>query len=322
MTNVTIIALDNVLASSVMGTMDILNQTGSTWNMISGEDPASYFRINLVTKDGNPAYDNYRPVIFPNCSMHDIDSTDLIVISSFSDIATLETSHGVVRWLLKHHEKGTTIASICAGSFILAETGLLNGKTATTHWGLAHQFRERYPDIRLKSDRIITDEGSLICSGGCNSYIDLSIYLVERYCGKQIALESSKALLHDFGRYSQEPYTVCQFRKDHKDLKIIKIQKWVEEHFSERIDIRTLSQSFGFSRRVFERRFKAATGLTPIGYLQQIRVENAKVLLENSDKTFGEISNTVGYEDVGFFRKIFKKNTTLLPKDYRIKFSR
>ncbi len=322
MISVSILALDNVLPSSVMGPVDIFCQTGSTWNHIAGINEVSYFDVTIVTKDGQPAESKNQAAIYPNSSIRDIDSTDLILISSFSDYQTITSSCDSIDWLKEQYKKGATIASICAGTYVLAETGLLNGKSATTHWGLASDFRERYPDIHLMPEKIITDEGDLLTSGGCNSYIDLSIYLVERYCGKNIALESSKAMLHDLGRHSQEPYAVYQFSKDHNDSKVASIQSWLEENFSNTIDIKNLAENFGFSRRVFERRFKAATGDTPLLYLQRIRVENAKFMLENTFATFSEISLNVGYEDAGFFRKLFKKHTNLLPNEYKTKFCR
>jgi len=320
MINIAILALDNVLASSVMGTMDVFCQTGATWNYIAQKDEVSYFDVKIVTQDGKPVKSRNQTAIYPNSSIRDINATDVIIISSFSDYHTLGTSTEAIEWLREQNKKEATIASICAGTYVLAETGLLNGKTATTHWGFAKDFRTRYPQIKLQPEKIITDEGNLLCSGGCNSYIDLSIYLVEKYCGKDIALESSKAMLHDMGRKSQEPYAVYQFAKNHNDSQIKSIQKWLEENYNQPIDIKNLAEHFGLSRRVFERRFKAATGDTPLLYLQRFRVEIAKKMLEKNSKTFSEIAFMVGYEDTSFFRKLFKKHTNLLPKEYRVKF--
>ena len=322
MIKVTILALDNVLASSVMGSMDVFCQTGATWNYIAGKNETSYFDVKIVTKDGKPAISKNQAGIYPNCSMEEIKSTDLIIISSFSNKNTIETSTAAIEWLKKHYKKGTTIAGICLGSYVLAETGLLDGKTATTHWGLADDFRKRYPKVHLRPNKIITDEGDLLCSGGCNSYIDLSIYLVKKYCGYDIALESSKAMLHDIGRNSQEPYTVYQFSKNHNDSKIKFIQKWLENNYNQNINIKNLAIDFGFSRRVLERRFKSATGISPLLYLQCARIEIAKNMLEKNEGTFSEITYKVGYEDTGFFRKLFKKHTNLLPKEYKTKFFR
>ncbi len=322
MITVAILALDNVLASSVMGTMDIFCQTGATWNYIVKKDEILYFDVKIVTKDGKPVKSKNQAAINPNCSINDIETIDIIIISSFSDYGTVETSTEAIEWLKKHNKKGATIASVCAGTYILAQTGLLDGKTATTHWGFANDFRKQYPNINLQPEKIITDEGNLLCSGGCNSYIDLSIYLVEKYCGKDIALESSKAMLHDIGRKSQEPYTAYQFVKDHNDFKIKSIQKWFEENYNQAFKIKDLAEKFGLSRRVFERRFKKATEDTPLNYLQRLRVEIAKKMIEESSRTFSEISFMVGYEDTSFFRKLFKKHTDLLPKEYRSKFCR
>ncbi|WP_022665181.1 GlxA family transcriptional regulator [Desulfospira joergensenii] len=322
MIKVTLLALDHVLASSVMGTMDILGQTGATWNCIAGQEEVSYFDISIATQDGKPVRTKHQTALYPKGSIRDIDSTDLIVVSSFSDFRTLETSGQAIEWLKEQYRQGTTLAGVCAGTYILAETGLLNGKTATTHWGFAQDFKQRYPKIHLKPEKIIVDEGNLLCSGGCNSYIDLSIYLVERYCGRHIALETSKAVLHDIGRNSQKPYCAFPFAKDHADSKIKSIQQWFEKNYNRRVDLRELSEKFGLSRRVFERRFKKATGITPLVYLQRSRVEIAKTLLEQTSKTFNEIAYMAGYEDTRFFRKIFKKHTHLLPKEYRKKFCR
>lgn len=322
MINVVILALDNVLASSVMGTMDIFCQTGATWNYIAGKDEVVYFDVQIVTKDGEPIKSGNQAAILPNCSISDVQKADLIIISSFSDPSTVQTSGWAVEWLKAQHQQGGTIAAICAGVYILAETGLLDGKSATTHWGFANDFKGKYPKVNLNPEKIITDEGRLLCSGGCNSYIDLSVYLIEKYCGKKIALESSKAMLHDPGRSSQVPYTSYQFSRDHDDFKIKSVQQWIEENYNKSIDIQCLAEDFGMSRRVFERRFKAATGNPPLHYIQCFRVETAKKLLEKTSHTFSEIAFMVGYEDTGFFRKLFKKHTNLLPKEYKAKFCR
>ena len=322
MIKVTILALDNVLASSVMGTMDVFCQTGATWNYIVGKGEVSYFDVKIATRDGKPVQSRNQAAIHPDCSIRDVKKTDLIIISSFSDHRTLCTSTEAIEWLKEHNRNGAAIAGICTGAYILAETGLLNGKTATTHWGFADDFRTRYPAIKLRPEKIITDEGNLLCSGGCNSYIDLSIYLVEKYCGRDIALESAKAMLHDMGRTSQKPYAMFRFAKDHNDLKIQSVQQRFEENYNQTFNIKDLAERFGLSRRVFERRFKTATGITPLDYLQRTRVEIAKNLLEETSRTFSEIAFMVGYEDTSFFRKLFKKHTHLLPREYKIKFCR
>ncbi len=320
MKKITILALDKSIASSVMGTMDIFCQAGLTWNKITGKEPELLFEVEIVTQDGKPVTCLNNVKIHPHRSISKVKSTDVIIISSFYDFETLTISKKCINWLKARHDSGTTIASICVGSFLLAEAGLLDDKIATTHWGFAGEFKKRYPHIQLKPERVITDTGTLLCSGACSSYIDLSMYLIERYCGRQVAVECSKTMLHDFGRSSQAPYTVFQFQKDHNDSRIITTQKWIEKNYANNCNINSIAKKSGMSLRAFERRFKTATGDTPLVYLQRVRVEIAKRFLETNNKTFNEITYEVGYEDTSFFRKVFKKHTGLLPKEYKRKF--
>lgn len=320
MKKITILALDKAVASSVIGTMDIFYQAGLTWNYLFGRDPIRYFDVEIVTRTGKPVKGLNGISIQPHRSMADVESTDIIMVSSFFDYDILKGSRETFDWLNEHHSRGTTLASICVGSFVLAEAGLLDGKTATTHWGFANEFRRRYPRVKLLPEQLITDEGDLLCSGACNSYIDLSLYLIERFFGRKLALECAKTMLHDFGRSSQTPYMVFQFPKSHGDTGVCVAQEWIEQHYKEKINISALSDLHGMSQRAFERRFKQATGDSPLFYLQRVRVEAAKRMLETGNRTFNEITYSVGYEDSSFFRKLFKKHTGLLPKTYRQKF--
>jgi len=322
MKNITILALDNALSSSVMGTMDIFCQTGLTYNSIIGKEIVPYFNVNIVTESGKSVtgFNNVR--VKPHGRASDIKKTDVIIISSFMDFNTLESNKKLLNWIIHHYEAGTIIASICVGSFFLAQTGLLDGKIATTHWGFASEFTKRYPQVKLKPDRLITDENRLLCSGACNSYIDLSVYLIERFCGKITAIESSKAMIHDFGRNTQAPYYILKNNKIHKDTQIKKVQNLLEKNPAIKFNPELKAKEFGMSRRTFERRFKESTGHTPIAYLHRVRVEISKNFLEISNKNVDEISYLVGYEDSHFFRKLFKKHTGLLPVEYRRKFQR
>lgn len=229
MKKISILALDNAIASSIMGTMDIFCQAGLTWNYFVGIDPVSYFDVKIITQDGTPVTCLNQVKVYPHQAIAEVKATDVIIISSFSDFSTLTAKEVIIDWLKEHHSNGTIIASICVGSFLLAETGLLDGKSATTHWGFADEFCRRYPQIRLMPERLITDEGNLICSGACSSYIDLSMHLIEKFCGRQVAMECSKSMLHDFGRSSQSPYMVYQFQKNHGDTQILEIQSWLEK---------------------------------------------------------------------------------------------
>ena len=177
-----------------------------------------------------------------------------------------------------------------------------------------------YPKVHLKPERLITDEGDLYCAGALSAGMDLSVYLVEKYCGHDVALQCSKALIHDMGRNSQAPYSVFQFQKKHADEAVKASQRWIEANYSREVDLDQVAKAHGMSRRTFERRFKKATGDTPLVYLQRTRVEAAKRQLEARNDTFDEISYQLGYENSGHFREIFKRHTGLLPMEYQKKF--
>jgi transcriptional regulator GlxA family with amidase domain len=323
MKRVTILAMYKAMASSVIGPMDVFYQAGVMWNHFQGQKLTPFFRTEVVTIDGKPLKCLNGVRMLPDGSIRDVDSTDLIVISSILDIdKTMKYEGEVFDWLKGHYRRGTHIATICTGAFVLAETGLLDGKTATTHWSAAQEFRRRYPRVELKPERLITDEGDLFCSGGMNAGTDLSLYLVEKHCGHDVALQSSKTMISDIGRTLQAPYAIFQFQKDHDDREILAVQTLMEEDFDQNYPYEELAQRFGMSRRTFERRFKAATGDTPLIYLQRVRVEAAKKMLETRNLSFEEISYRVGYEDTGAFRKVFLRQTGLRPREYQRRFQR
>ena len=323
MKSVTVLAMQNTMAATVTSPMDVFYQAGVMGNFFNGKAVTPYFDVSLVTVTGKPFRCLNGVRLVPDGSIHDVRKTDLIVVSSILDIDKVLKGQGeVIDGLKAMHRQGSHIATICSGVFVLAETGLLDGKTATTHWGFAEQFKKRYPQIELKLERLITDEGNLFCAGGYNAGIDLSLYLVEKYCGHEVALQSSKSMISDIGRTTQAPYCMFQFRKDHSDDQILSIQEWIENHFDKNFDYESLAGKSRMSRRTMERRFKNATGETPLTYQQSIRVEVAKRLLENESRSFDEITYQVGYEDSSTFRKIFSKQTGLVPTEYRKKFQR
>ncbi len=255
--------------------------------------------------------------------MHDIKDADLIIIPSQGFFFEPQGEAHVerVKWLKEWHQKGADLASICTGAFTLASTGLLDGKSATTHWGMAKQFRKAFPSVDLRIDLMVTDEGRLFCGGGITADLNLSLYLIKKYCGREIALQSARCMLVDLDRISQAPFAVFDPEKNHSDGEILKSQEWMEENYSDSVNLKVLAEKTGMSLRQFNRRFKSATGETGLKYLQLVRVEAAKRDLTDTDRSFEEISLSVGYENVSFFRRIFKGNTNLTPAVYRRKFS-
>jgi transcriptional regulator GlxA family with amidase domain len=323
MKKVTFLALRNAMASAITGPMDVFYQAGVMWNYFHGQELTPFFDVKLVTTTGEPFKCLSGVRIVPHGSIHNVVETDLIVVSSILDIDRILRFQGeAIEWLRDYYGRGTHIATICSGAFVLAETGLLDGKTATTHWAFAEQFKNRYPQVKLKPDRLITDEGDLFCSGGYNAGIDLSLYLVEKYCGHEVALQSSKSVISDIGRITQAPYAVFQHQKNHRDEQILAVQEWIENNFDKSFNYDNLAGNIGMSRRTLERRFKTATGETPLTYQQGIRVEAAKHMMEDGNRSFDEITYRVGYEDSSSFRKVFIKQTGLRPTEYRKKFKR
>lgn len=321
MQRVTILALDNAAATTITGPYDTFCLTGVLWNLGQGLDIIPEFEVEIVTPKGEPARCLNNLTIMPHRAMPEVQETDLVLVSAILDIhQTLAQQGEIIDWLRERYKAGAMLASVCTGSFALAETGLLDGKIATTHWRAADEFKSLYPKVDLKPERLITDAGDLFCSGGFNSSIDLSNYMVEKMCGRETAIQCAKSLVVDRGRVSQTPYSVFHFQREHNDEQILKIQDTLERNFNKDIDLERLSQEHAMGRRTMERRFKAATGDTPLMYLQRVRVEEAKLSLESNNMTVDEISYQVGYEDTPFFRKIFIKHTTMRPNEYRAKF--
>jgi transcriptional regulator GlxA family with amidase domain len=322
MKKVTIIGCYNSMATTIFGPMDILNQAGRLWNRVRHAPQTPFFDVTIASADGQPIRCTNNVLIQPHCSIETIDQTDLIVISSATYIEEiLKRDPGLIPWIRRQYNQGAHVASICTGAFLLAETGLLDGKSATLHWGFAEMFRRKYPKVNLRLDQMFIDQGRLYCSAGVNAGMDLSLYLVEKFCGRQTAVQSAKTMILDLGRKKQTPYSCFVFSKDHGDSLVIKAQEWIEQHNTQSIDYDRLAEKFRMSRRSLERRFKKATGVTPLGYLQQVRVEAAKRLLEEGSQTFEEITYLVGYEDIPFFRKVFVRLTGLQPKEYQQRFA-
>ena len=322
MKKVTILGSHNTMATTIFGPMDILNQAGRLWNRVTHSPPTPYFDVTIASANGKPIRSVNNIQIQPHCGITDVIHTDLIIISSATYIdRILEEDPELIPWLCHHYENGAHVASICTGAFLLAETGLLNGKSATLHWGFADMFRKRYPQVELDHDRMFIDHGRLYCSAGVSAGMDLTLYLVEKFCGRRAAVASAKTMVLDMGREKQTPYESFLAPMAHGDPLIAKAQKWMEKHQTEHIDYERLAKKFRISRRSLERRFKQAVGITPLGYLQKLRVEFAKRLLEEGTQTFNEITYQVGYEDVSFFRKIFIRLTGLRPREYQQRFT-
>lgn len=256
--------------------------------------------------------------------LKDVSKTDLIIIPAVDgdmNIA-LENNADFIPWITKQYKKGAEVASLCVGAFILAATGLLNGKKCATHWVAANEFRRMYPEVNLIQERIVTDEAGIYSSGGAYSYLNLVLYLIEKFAGREMAIMNAKVFAIEFERESQSPFIIFQGQKEHEDNDIRKAQEYIEQNFDEKISVDQLASRFAIGRRNFERRFKKATSNTIVEYIQRVKIEAAKKKLETSRSNINEVMYDVGYSDTKAFRTIFKKITGLSPIEYRNKYGK
>jgi transcriptional regulator GlxA family with amidase domain len=287
------------------------------------QDKTPLFSCNLVSLDGK-AVEGYGGVpIHPHGSIHEVDATDFILIPAF--LPPLDFIGKVpgefISWIRRRHADNTLIGTTCTGTFLLAETGLLNGTEATTNWAFARYFKKLYPGIRLKPEKILSVDNGLICSGATTSFLDMCLYLIKKFGSADLASLCSKSLLVEPGRRSQSPYFIFDFPKNHTDGKVLEAQAHMEKYFSKTFSLDDLALNLGISPRHFKRRFKRATGDSPLAYLQRLRIEAAKQKLELTQETVNEITCQVGYEDSNSFRRLFRKCTGLSPREYRERFA-
>ncbi|WP_428604690.1 GlxA family transcriptional regulator [Sedimenticola sp.] len=319
MKKITLFCFDYAFSSVISGVLDLFSLVGVTWNRVQNTDPTPAFQVELASQDGGPVRCLNRLSLQPDRDIASVTHSDIIFIPPIGgDIGkTLARHVQAIDWLRAMHAKGSQIVSSCTGSFVLAETGLLDGKQATTHWGYVEQFRERYPNVRLRPEQLITNEIDLLCAGGGSAWLDLSLFLIEQHLGHDSAVQTAKALVIERKQQSQRPFTTNQGQKYHHDKAILSAQLWMESHLTEKISIDRLGERFGMTPRTFKRRFKQATGDTPLVYLQSLRVEAAKKMLENSRLSIESVTQCVGYEDSSSFMKLFKRKTGISPQNYR-----
>ncbi|MBI9093180.1 MAG: GlxA family transcriptional regulator [Desulfobacterium sp.] len=317
MTKIGILAIENCMQSSVTGPFDILSVASRTW-----QGSAPLFDLVIIADNNLPVTCFNGIQIQPHMSKQDCNDLDIIMIPViFGDLDPILSNKRLIAWLRDQHQKGVCICAVCAGVFLIAETGLLANRTATTHWNLADEFQTRYPDVILKPEKMLVDEGDFITAGGVTAYMDLSLYLANRFGSPDLALSLSKTLLIDPLRKSQSPYSSFRINTTHGDEQILQIQHWMKKNAAAPISISQLAEQAGLGQRTFARRFKKATGDTPLEHLQYLRIANARTLLETTSTSIDDITHTIGYEDVSSFRRLFKKVTGLSPTAYRKKFS-
>ena len=253
------------------------------------------------------------------------DLYDLVIIPAMRSAKiddVVKRERVLVDWLKRQHNKNADLASICIGAFLLAETGLLKGKNVTTNIRFADLFRQRYPEVEVQDDKIIVDQGNIYTCGGAFVFTTFMIYLIEKYFGHEEAIMVSKILMINTHQQPQHTFSVFQLQRNHSDEKIVEAQVFIEKNYEHSLSIEGLAGRYYMSNRNFIRRFEGATGNTPLEYLQRVRIEAAKRLLENSNDSIDQIAFKCGYDDIGFFRKIFKRHVAINPKEYQKKYGK
>jgi transcriptional regulator GlxA family with amidase domain len=256
--------------------------------------------------------------------LNELKKADLVIVPPLSgDLnAAIKMNKEFIPWIVDQYQKGSEVASLCLGAFLLAATGLLNGKKCSTHWLFANEFRNMYPEVDLVDEKVITEEKNVYSSGGANSYWNLLLHLVEKYTTREMAILASKFFVIDMGRNDQSPFIIFKGQKDHEDEVVKNAQEYIEQNFQNKISVDELSDKFSVVRRTFERRFKKSTHNTIVEYIQRVKIEAAKKSFESSRKNIYEVMYDVGYTDIKAFRDVFKKITGMPPVEYRNKYNK
>ena len=288
----------------------------------AGKSPL--FEVELVGVKKQIKLNNGMFSVHTNRLLKEVDKTDLVFIPAlFGDMTSaIAKNKTVVPWIVDQYRKGAEVASLCVGAFLLASTGLLNGKKCSTHWGYQSEFREMYPDVEVVEGGIVTEEERIYSSGGAHSYWNLLLYLLEKYTDRETAILASKYFAIDIDRDSQSAFAMFKGQKSHKDKEILKAQEYIEKNIHEKISTDELAKISAIGRRTFERRFKDATNNSVLEYIQRIKIEAAKGQFETSRKNINEVMYDVGYTDTKAFRDLFKKLTGLTPVEYRNKYNK
>jgi len=307
--------------SSIVGAYKIFSRANAYWKE---KGRGELFRIELAGISKQIDFYAGLFTVNPHTHISAIRKTNLIIIPSLNHNyeSAVRGNKLLVDWIEKQYHKGAEVASICTGAFMLASSGLLDGKSCSTHWAAAENFRDSFPNVNLQPDKLITDENGIYTNGGAYSFLNLMLYLIEKYYDRQAAIFCSKVFQIDMDRQSQSAFTIFSGQKTHGDELVKKAQTYIENKLDEKISVEALSSRFAVGRRNFDRRFIKATGNTPVEYSQRVKVEWAKKAFENTRKTVNEVMYEVGYSDLKAFREVFRKITGMSPVEYRGKYNK
>ncbi len=307
--------------SCIVGTYHVFTEANRYYDQLNREP---IFNIELAGVSKQSSFVNGLLTVMTQKDLATIQKTDLIIVPAvISNFSAIEAGNSMLSaWILDHYTKGANVASMFTGAYLLASTGLLDNKNCSIHWKSAANFHKLFPKVNLKKEQIITDEQGIYTNGGGYSFLNLLLYLVEKFYDRQTAIYCSKIFQIDIARQTQSDFMIFNGQKSHGDEMVMRAQDYLENNFSEKISMEKLSEKFTVGRRNFDRRFIKATGNTPVEYLQRIKVESAKKELESSRKTVNEVMYAIGYTDIKAFREIFRRFTGLSPLEYKNKYNK
>jgi transcriptional regulator GlxA family with amidase domain len=307
--------------ASIVGTYEIFIRANAFWKDSGKKE---LFQVELAGISKKADFYNGLFSVKPQVNISAIRKTNLIIVPSLARDyqGAMKGNKQLVEWIEKQYKSGAEVASMCTGTFMLAAAGLLDGKNCSTHWSAANTFRNMFPDVKLQTDQLITDENGIYTNGGAYSFLNLVIYLVEKYYDRHTAIYCAKIFQIEIDRQNQSAFTIFTGQKLHSDEVVKKAQAYIENNLHEKISVEELSSRFAVGRRNFDRRFIKATGNTPVEYSQRVKIESAKKSLETSRKTINEVMYDVGYSDVKAFREVFRKITGMSPLQYRGKYNK
>jgi transcriptional regulator GlxA family with amidase domain len=319
--NVAILNFDGVVPTSVCGPRDMLADVKLVSNSLSVPSNV-FFEADIV--DTSKKIGSKKFNVVGNQTIYNKKKYDLVIIPAmnFNCIQrTLHVERDAIQWIRRQHTQGSDVASICLGSFLLAATGLLDGKRATTHWIGASYFKQLFPKVKLEDEKVIIDEETICTCGAAYSFTSLMIYLIEKFCGRDMALAMAKVFMIEIHNATQTSFGIFNLQLNHADHGIRNAQMYIEKNFNKKLNVTEIAERFNMSQRTFIRKFTNATGNRPLQYIQRVRMECAKRMLEREKITIQEISNRLGYEDFNSFRAVFKKITGLTPAEYKRKYN-
>ena len=318
----------SILVPKGSATLTCIEGTFFMFNKVNGflesMGKAPLFNVKLVGITKAPEVYEGVFTVMPDYAISDSYKPDLIIIPPVNGDwnKIIEMNKDFFPWIRSQHQKGAEVASLCVGTFLLASTGLLEGKSCATHWFAANDFRKMFPEINLLSEKIITDENGIYSSGGANSFWNLLLYIIEKYAGREIMLLCAKLYEIEIDRGSQSSFSIFTGQKDHLDEPVKRAQEFIENHFQDKLSVEQLADMFALGRRSLERRFKKATNNTVVEYIQRVKIEAAKKSFETSRKNISEVMYDVGYTDTKAFRTTFKKISGLSPIEYRNRYNK